>query len=253
MQLDVVKNRQIAAEIWELTLGGIFPYAQTAPGQFMMIQIGTGCEHVLRRPISIAAVDEDSLTLVYRTVGEGTRWLSKRKSGDKLDVLGPLGSGFPLPPPNAEVLVVGGGIGSPPLYQLASELTGITENVDLALGFRSKSECFWIDEFSKLGNLAIATDDGSAGVQGSVIDLVNKFQSAGKSWDYVYACGPVGMLRALQEHFAGQAVHGYVSLEERMACGVGACYGCVCKTEDKAFAKRICADGPVFDWNEVIL
>lgn len=253
MLLKIKENNQIAQNVWEITLAGQFPYESVQPGQFIMVRIGSGSEHVLRRPISIAAVTEERLTIVLRVVGEGTKWLSKQSVGEQLDVLGPLGRGFPLPPSNAKVLVVGGGIGSPPLYLLSSKLQALTPDLDLVLGFRTKSECFWTDRFSQLGNLVITTDDGSAGRAGNVLDAVEGMLQSGHKWDYVYACGPQPMLRALQQYFSETAVQGYVSLEERMACGVGACYGCVCRTKDDAFSKRICADGPVFDWNEVIL
>ncbi|MFY9564313.1 MAG: dihydroorotate dehydrogenase electron transfer subunit, partial [Limnochordia bacterium] len=133
----------------------------------------------------------------------------------------------------------------------------LVQQLDLALGFQTAADSFWIDQFASLGNLVPAADDGSFGKKGTVIDAI-KLLSEGRSpksrpWDYVYACGPLPMLKAVKQHFAGHKVQGYVSLEERMACGVGACCGCVCQTADRTAAKRICADGPVFDWNEVAL
>lgn len=257
MKVTVMNTAQIARKTWQLTFTGSFPYGEVQPGQFVMIRIGSGTEHVLRRPISIAAVKEDSLTIVFRVVGKGTQWLSERKPGDGLDVLGPLGKGYPLPHTGAGVLIVGGGIGVPPLYLLAERVRPLVQQLDLALGFQTAADSFWIDQFASLGNLVPAADDGSFGKKGTVIDAI-KLLSEGRSpksrpWDYVYACGPLPMLKAVKQHFAGHKVQGYVSLEERMACGVGACCGCVCQTADRTAAKRICADGPVFDWNEVAL
>jgi len=253
MKLTVANTAQLARQTWQLTFTGDFPYSSVQPGQFVMIRIGSGTEHVLRRPISIAAVSETSLTLVFRVVGEGTRWLSDRRPGDRLDVLGPLGNGFPLPPAGAQVLILGGGIGAPPLYLLAERVKPAAQQLDIVLGFQTATDCFWADRFASLGHLVLAADDGSLGTQGTVIDALIGLSPQGRQWDYIYACGPLPMLKAVKQYFAGQEVQGYVSLEERMACGVGACYGCVCRTADHTAAKRICADGPVFAWNEVAL
>jgi len=260
MKVTVTDTAKIARETWQLAFTGSFPYDSVKPGQFVMIRIGSGMEHVLRRPISITAVSEDCLTIVFRVAGKGTKWLSERKPDDGLDVLGPLGKGFPLPPANAGTLIVGGGIGAPPLYLLAERARHLTERLDIVLGFRTAADCFWAEEFAGLGNLALATDDGSLGTKGTVIDAIKALPAERpepspnlKQWDYVYACGPLPMLKAVKRHFDGRSVRGYVSLEQRMACGVGACYGCVCQSSDKSATKRVCADGPVFDWNEVAL
>lgn len=253
MLLTVTDTARIAHGIWQLTLTGTFPYDTVQPGQFLMIRIGAGLEHVLRRPVSIAAVTENSLAIVFRVVGKGTQWLSERKAGDGLDVLGPLGTGFPLPPAKARVLIVGGGIGAPPLYFLAERVQPLSDRLDVALGFQTQADSFWVDRFAVLGNLKLATDDGSLGLKGTVIDAVESLAADGLKWDYVYACGPIPMLKVVKQCFASQEVQGYVSLEERMACGVGACYGCVCQTGGGSGTRRVCADGPVFDWNGVVL
>lgn len=253
MNLMVAKIDELAPEIWELRLAGDFPYHTVIAGQFIMVRVGLGTEHVLRRPISIAAVKADSLTIIFRVVGMGTKWLSERSVGDKIDVLGPLGTGFPLPETDARVLIVGGGIGTPPLYQLAANVSQLTKNVDIVLGYRSKTEFFWHHQFAQVGNLNIATEDGSAGVKGYVTHALTALNANGSKWDYVYGCGPLPMLRAVKHYFSGSAVKGYVSLEEKMACGVGACYGCVCQGTDHSLTKRICKEGPVFAWDEVII
>lgn len=252
MLLKITKNENIARDIWQLDLTGEFPYEQANSGQFIDIRIGETYDYLLRRPISIAAVDvaKSCLTIVFRVVGSGTKWLSERKPGDHLDILGPLGTGFPLPTGSKKVLIVGGGIGVPPLYQLARDVKEQGGLIDLVLGFRTKSEVFWQAEFAELGLLKITTEDGSLGDQGYVTDVISHEK---QSWDYVYSCGPIPMLKALKQHFHGQNVHGFISLEERMACGIGACYGCVCSSAHQEQAKRVCKDGPVFNWTEVEL
>ncbi|NLY29835.1 MAG: dihydroorotate dehydrogenase electron transfer subunit [Firmicutes bacterium] len=253
MLLRVKDIANLAPDIWQITLSGDFPYKTVKPGQFIMIRIGSGKEHVLRRPISIAAVTEQSLTIVLRVVGRGTKWLSERCIGDLLDVLGPLGRGFPSPPQDAKVLIVGGGLGVPPLWLLGETIQAEADEVDVVLGFRSQRDCILTDEFSRLGHLVVTTDDGSFGIKGNVIEAVDSLRRSGHSWEYVYACGPLPMLRNLKRYFSNQDVKGYVSLEEHMACGVGACHGCVCLSEDRSLTRRICVNGPVFPWNEVCL
>lgn len=263
MLMQVAHASYLAQGIWQLTLTGEFAYETVKPGQFIMIQIGSGKEHVLRRPLSIAAVTEHSLTVVFRVVGEGTRWLSERKAGDQIEVLGPLGQGFPLPSADAKVLIVGGGIGIPPLYLLASRAKSLTSKLDIVLGYRTQSESFWLDEFTQLGFVKVTTDDGSLGVAGNVLTAIDQLRDKRQGWDLMYACGPSPMLRALKQSLHGVVEQGFVSLEERMACGIGACYGCVCraadmaevskKTQKAALAKRVCVDGPVFAWDEVVL
>lgn len=252
MLLEISKSTNLTQDIWQLDLIGEFPYDQVHAGQFINIRIGDSYDFLLRRPISIAAVNitERCLTIVFRVVGSGTKWLSKQKQGDQLDVLGPLGTGFPLPLDGKKVLIVGGGIGVPPLYQLAHNVNAQGGQLDLVLGFRTQTEVFWQAEFAKLGSLKITTEDGSLGEQGYVTAVINHDI---QSWDYVYSCGPIPMLKALKHHFNGQTVHGFISLEERMACGVGACYGCVCSSANQEQAKRVCKDGPVFNWTEVEL
>lgn len=251
MLLDITKVTNLTSDIWQLDLTGHFPYEQVQPGQFINILLAQGYDHLLRRPISIAEVDptQQRLTIVFRVVGQGTEWLSKRQVGDQLDIMGPLGSGFSLPPQNSKVIVVGGGIGIPPLYQLTKELSLLTKHIQIVLGFRDQGDCFWLDRFRALGQLVVATEDGSQGEQGYVTDVINPVEA----YDYLYSCGPLPMLKGLKQHFQNTDVQGYVSLEERMACGVGACYGCVCSSEDKKTNLRICKEGPVFPWKEVTL
>ena len=253
MLLTVTDIRNLAPGIWQITLGGEFPYETVKSGQFIMIRIGSSREHILRRPLSIAAVTRENTTIVFRVVGQGTKWLSERQVGDQVDVLGPLGRGFPNPPADAKVLIVGGGLGVPPLYLLGKTIQSETAKVDIVLGFRTEQDCILTSELSRLGHLVVTTDDGSLGMRGTVIDAVANLHRSGRSWEYVYACGPLPMLRRLKEYFSDQDVKGYVSLEEHMACGVGACRRCGLPSEDGSLARRICINGPVFPWNEVSL
>lgn len=248
--MQVKENRQLSKDIYALKVIGEFPYNEVQAGQFVDIKIGTGLEHPLRRPLSIACCDtlKEELTLIYRVVGAGTAWLSQRIAGDFVDVLGPLGIGFPLPEPQSSVLVVGGGVGIPPLYQL---VRGFDSSIQphIILGFRDKFDCFWIEKFAEYGRVTVCTEDGSKGLKGFVTTALG----SENEWDYLYSCGPKPMLRALKGHFEGTNIQGYVSLEERMACGIGACAGCTCLTSDGKGTKRVCKDGPVFLWEEVAL
>ncbi|NMA61100.1 MAG: dihydroorotate dehydrogenase electron transfer subunit [Firmicutes bacterium] len=248
--MQVKENRQLTKDVYALKLVGDFPYHEVQAGQFVDIKIGAGLEFPLRRPLSIAHCDvkKQELTLIYRVVGGGTTWLRHRDVGDSVDVLGPLGTGFPLPKPQSSVLVVGGGVGIPPLYQLVREFDSSIQP-QIILGFRDKFDCFWIEEFAEYGKVTVCTEDGSKGHKG----LVTTALGAENKWDYLYSCGPKPMLRALKGHFEGTTIQGYVSLEERMACGIGACSGCTCLTSDGKGTKRVCKDGPVFPWEEVVL
>ena len=254
MKVKISDKKELASGIWQMDVSGDFPYTEVQPGQFVHIQVGDGHDHVLRRPISIAEVnpEQSRLTIVFRIVGEGTEWLAQQSVGNVLDVIGPLGNGFKSVK-NARSLIVGGGIGIPPLYELAKRLKVEGNKVDIFLGFRRGDEVFWKERFAKFGNVQLYTEDGALGTKGFVTSGIEaRLIEKPKLWDYVYACGPRGMLKAVQELIMDLPVGGGVSLEERMACGVGACYGCTCETTAEE-SKRICVDGPVFDWREVKL
>lgn len=221
------------------------------PGQFISIFSNNGSK-LLPRPISICEIDKNAGTLrvVYRVVGEGTTEFSKLTAGDEIEIMGPLGNGFPLEGDKA--IVVGGGIGVPPMLELAKQLPG---TVTAVMGYRN-DDMFLTEEFTDVASeLIIATDDGSVGVHGTVVDAMKENEL---NADVIYACGPKPMLRGVAEYAKEHGIKCYVSMEERMACGVGACLGCVCQSTEKddhshVNNKRVCKDGPVFLSTEVVL
>lgn len=205
---------------------------------------------LLPRPISICELDtkRGALRIVYRVAGEGTKEFSSYQKGDTADILGVLGNGYPLDKAKGKtVLLMGGGIGIPPILELAKELRSMECKVQIVLGYRDNN-LFLKQDLEQYGEVYIATEDGSVGVKGNVLDAV---QENGLSADLLYACGPMLMLRAVKKYAAEAGIPAWISLEERMACGVGACLGCVCRTikEDAhshVHNARICTDGPVF-------
>ncbi len=217
--------------------------AETSCGQFVQILVPG---YFLRRPISVSQVrDNTHISLIYRIAGDGTRVLSQLKAGERLDIFGPLGHGFPVI--DEDVVLIGGGVGIPPLIETAKRHIMNGHHVTAVLGFASDSQIFAKEELESLNaEVIIATMDGSSGVNGTVMDAVQEY---GITKDKtVMACGPLGMLRAVSTYFE----HGYVSLEERMACGIGACMGCVARTPD-GDTLRVCKDGPVFEIGKVVL
>lgn len=224
--------------------------AAAKAGQFVNIRCG---EKTLRRPISICEIDADegTIRLVYEVRGEGTRWISEQKAGDKLDLLAPLGNGFPEKDSSSRILFVGGGIGVPPLLQTAKRYSS---NACAVLGFRNKSAIILKEDFEKVcGEVCITTDDGSFGHHGFVTDVVKEKLSQG-GIDAVYACGPMPMLKGVNALAQAYGVECRVSLEERMGCGIGACLVCACHTKeaDGEHHRHVCKNGPVFDGKEVV-
>ena len=233
---------------------------EAVPGQFISVYPNDASK-LLPRPISICEIDDTKdpgrLRIVYRTVGGGTKEFSQLKEGDTLEILGPNGNGFPAPAsgkigPDTRALLVGGGIGIPPMLELAKQLPCTVTTV---AGYRSASEMFLTGELETAGDLVIATDDGSCGYKGTVIDAI---KSAGIKADVIFACGPRPMLKGIKVYAEEKKIAAYISMEERMACGIGACLGCVCQSTDiddhsKVNNKRVCVDGPVFLASEVEL
>lgn len=216
-------------------------------GQFVSVYCNDG-SRLLPRPISICEIDKENqaLRLVYRVAGKGTDEFSTMKEGENLRILGPLGNGFTKK--DKKAFLIGGGIGIPPMLQLAKELDCEKQ---IVLGYRD--ELFLLDDFKGQGEVYIATEDGSAGTKGNVIDAIRE---NGLTADVIYACGPTPMLRALKAYAAENNIECWISMEERMACGIGACLACVCKSKEKDHHtnvnnKRICKEGPVFLAEEV--
>lgn len=224
------------------------------PGQFLSVYTNDGSK-LLPRPISICETDpaRGRLRIVYRVTGEntGTEQFSRMRPGETLDIIGPLGNGFPLEKGKGKrVFLMGGGIGIPPILELSRQLD--CEEKQIVIGYRDR-HTFLREEFEENGKLFISTEDGSVGVKGNVMDAIRE---NGLSADIIYACGPTLMLRAIKEYAQENGIECYLSLEERMACGIGACLACVCRTKEKdahsnVKNKRICKDGPVFLGAEV--
>ena len=230
----ILANEPLTATVWRMVLGGDTQWI-TAPGQFVDIALEG---RYLRRPISVCDYDATTLTLIYKVVGEGTAQMSRMAAGGELDLLTGLGNGFDVHNAAQRPLLVGGGVGIPPLYGLAKRLGG--EAFCCVLGFNRASEIFYAEEFAQYGKVVLTTADGSAGVRGFVTDALRQLD-----YDYYFACGPEPMLRAV--HALGK--EGQLSFEARMGCGFGACMGCSCET--LAGPKRICVDGPVMRSGEV--
>ena len=259
IRAEVISQKLLAEGIMDLRLRTSL--AEDAnPGQFIGIY-PKNKSTLLPRPISICGYDRDNqeLRIVYRIAGSGTAEFALYQEGDSTDILGVLGNGFPLDKAaGKKVVIIGGGIGVPPLLGLAKELSETEalkpESVTMVMGYRN-ADTFLTDEFEKYGELLIATEDGSIGTKGNVIDACK--ENAVEA-DIIYACGPMPMLRGVAAYAKEIGAKAYISLEERMACGVGACLGCICKTkevDEHSHVKnaRICTDGPVFDADDLEL
>lgn len=281
----VVDQNALGSGIYDLTLKTTNIAKAAKAGQFVSVYSNDRSK-LLPRPISLCGIDrdEDTIRLVYRVTGEntGTEEFSKLVMGDKIRILGPLGNGFTVEP-GKKAFLIGGGIGVPPMLQLAKDInsgvvqtTGVVDtntqekgqteekqinghgkkicDMNIIMGYRDENT-FLLDEFKEQADSFVATEDGSVGTKGNVIDAIKE---NGLEADVIYACGPMPMLRALKAYAMEHDMECYVSMEERMACGIGACLACVCKTKDKdahsnVNNKRICKEGPVFNAKEVEL
>lgn len=246
----VISQKQIAEQIFDLRLETKLA-KDVHPGQFVAVYPKSEST-LLPRPISICEADKDegTLRLVYRVAGKGTAEFSTCKAGDALDLLGVLGNGFPVDKAKGKrVFLMGGGIGIPPLLELAKAVDGRKQ---ILLGYRNK-DLFLEEDMAKYGDVYVATEDGSVGTKGNVMDII---RAHALQADVIMACGPMPMLRAIKAYAAENGMEAYISLEERMACGVGACLGCVCKTtrvdaHSHVHNARICTEGPVFEAGEI--
>ena len=236
---EIKQNVALTENVYKMVLAGDTS-AITASGQFVNIKLDG---LYLRRPISICDYDDGVLTIIYKVVGEGTELMATLSEGSKLNILVGLGNGYDLSASGDTPVLVGGGVGVPPLYKLCKMLKAEGKTVKVVLGFNTASEVFYKDEFAKIADeVVVATVDGSTGVKGFVTDALKTMD-----YSYVYTCGPYPMLKALA---SATQCSGQYSLEERMGCGFGACMGCSCKT--MLGNKRICKDGPVFVKEEII-
>ena len=236
---SVESNRPLAESIYEMVLKGDTSSLKN-PGQFINIKIDG---FYLRRPISVCDYNEETITIIYKTVGEGTKAMSLLKEGAVLDILCGLGNGFDTSKSGNAPVLIGGGVGVPPMYNLCKKLISQGKQVKVILGFNKKSEMFYEDEFKNLGaEVYVTTADGSYGIKGFVTDALENID-----YTYFYTCGPVPMFKAVE---SVAVTSGQYSFEERMGCGFGACMGCSCKT--KYGNKRICKDGPVLEREEII-
>jgi len=234
----VLSNDALTADVYRMTLSGDTS-AITAPGQFINILLDG---LYLRRPISVYDADESTVTIIYKVVGEGTEKMSRMAKGERLDVLTGLGNGYDTSLSGERPLLIGGGVGVPPLYMLAKKLISEGKEVSVILGFNTESEIFCEEEFKALGaKVSVTTADGSCGIKGFVTAAMES------GYTYFYTCGPEPMLKAV---YAASETSGQFSFEERMGCGFGACMGCSCKTVTGY--KRICKEGPVLMKEEIL-
>lgn len=236
----IKSNKKIAKNVYEMILEGDTTYI-VRPGQFINIEL-EGC--YLRRPISVCDYDATTIKIIYKVVGKGTRKMSELKEREILDILTGLGNGFEVKRSGERPLLIGGGVGTPPMYNLCKKLIEQGKQPTVILGFGATDEIFYEEEFKKIGaEVYISTVDGSYGTKGFVTDVVKEL----KDYTYYYACGPKNMLKAVYDTATSD---GELSFEEKMGCGFGACMGCTCKTQKGN--KRICKDGPVLRKEEII-
>ena len=260
IRAKILENTELSEDVFSMWIetGEMARTAKT--GQFVSLYTRDG-SRLLPRPISICEIDRENerLRLVYRIAGEGTREFAKLLPNvDSIEVVGSLGKGFPIDKTGNTVLLFGGGIGIPPLLEAAKALKANGKRAVVILGYRTK-DTFLVEDFKKYAEVIIATDDGSLGCKGTVIDAANEIKVAEKyGITDIFSCGPMPMLRGVKEYGESRGIPTYISLEERMACGIGVCLGCVCESKEvdhhsNVTNKRVCKDGPVFLSTEVII
>lgn len=251
---EVICQEEISDNIYGMWIKTDKIAANAVPGQFISLYCADGAK-LLPRPISICELNAEktAIRIVYRVAGKGTEEFSNLKSMHKIEVLGPIGNGYTLKENKA--MLIAGGIGIPPMVELAKELkrSGVND-ITAVLGYRN-NQLFLKEELEKYCNVYVATEDGSCGAKGNVMDAIKLYNLKA---DVLYSCGPKPMLKSVSDFARQHDIEAQISLEERMACGIGACLGCVCKTKDKdshsqVKNKRVCVDGPVFDYREVEL
>ncbi|KAF0145931.1 MAG: pyrK [Nitrospirae bacterium] len=251
LRAEIIENSPVNKSHNLLILSSSDISKNSAPGQFYMIETASSYDPLLKRPLSILKQKSGAVHFLYRIKGKGTERIRQMKSGASVSVLGPLGNGYPLPGKNITPILIAGGIGIASLFPLAEKLG---KNAYLFYGGRTKEELLLLDELKDMvKELIISTDNGSAGEKGTVVDVLKDYlasQLSALSSQLIYACGPSPMLEAVSRLAAEKGIKGYISMEENMACGVGACLGCSVKT--KKGYKRVCKEGPVFSIEEIV-
>lgn len=246
-KLLILSSTMIALDTVEMIFKNTYMSQTAIPGQFLHISVA---DHMLRRPISIANIDREAetITIIFKIIGTGTAQLANYQSGMMIDALGPSGNGFRTnQDKGSTVLLIGGGVGVPPLHYLGKTLAQKNVNVISILGFQTAKAVFYEKEFKQFSHTYIMTNDGTSGEMGFVTDILDCVDN----FDCYYTCGPLPMLQAVIKKLAHK--NGFISLEERMGCGVGACFACVIPTDDHGGYRKICQDGPVFKATEVQL
>jgi len=263
IKVKILSRKEVAPNIYLIKLKAPKIVQDALPGQFIHIKCSTDHYPLLRRPLSIHRIDKEKgeIYILFQVVGEGTKLLIQKEVGDNLDILGPIGNGFNIFPKSKKIMIIGGGIGVAPLLALCEESTRQGKEVRVLIGALKKELVIGEENFRKSGaKVDVATDDGSYKHKGLVTDLLEGNIREGWLADQIFACGPKLMLKKIVEVSLDTHIDCQVSLEERMACGIGACLGCVCKvkTKDKKEDKvkyeykRVCVDGPIFEGSEVI-
>ena len=263
IKAKILSRKEVTSKIYLMSVKAPEIAQEALPGQFIHIKCSIDNYPLLRRPLSIHRIDKEKgeIYILFQVVGEGTKLLAQRKVGDNLDILGPLGNGFNIYPESKKIMIIGGGIGVAPLLALCEESIRKGKEVRVLIGALKKELVIGEENFRNLGaKVDVATDDGSYKRKGLVTDLLEGIIKEGWLADQIFACGPKLMLKKIVEVSLEAHIDCQVSLEERMACGIGACLGCVCKikTRDKKEGKvkyefkRVCVDGPIFEGSEVV-
>ncbi len=254
LQVEIINIEKLTPIIFRMTMKSEYIAKNALPGQFVNVKCSEGLNALLRRPISICSVDRSCNTfdIVFQIKGIGTEYLSQKKVGSKVDLIGPLGKAFDLSPEYRRIAVIGGGIGIFPLFNILREIKNAESSA--FIGFRNSDYAVLVDEFRKnCSRFNVSSDDGSVGYKGLVVDMLEKDLQENK-YDIIYTCGPTPMIKRVVEIAGSKGIRCQVSLEQRMGCGIGACLVCACKTKygDEWEYSHVCKDGPVFWSNEVV-